>query len=133
MIPLLETAIGSLVSGIINKFFPNKSEEEKQKIAAELQQMTLESDLAKMQLEINKTEAASDDRFVSGWRPFIGWVCGVAFAWQYIGIPIITCISTLAGVPINLPHFDMEGLMPVLIGLLGLAGYRTIEKVNKRK
>lgn len=133
MLPLIETALGSLFSGIVNKFFPNKTEIEKQQIAAEMQQAVIESDLLKAQLEINKAEASNDNLFVAGWRPFIGWCCGAAFAWQYVVAPIINCLAALAGVPVNLPHFDMDGLMPVLVGMLGLAGYRTYEKVKLSK
>jgi hypothetical protein len=133
MIPVLESALGNLVNGIITRFFPNKSEDEKNRLAAELQILVAESELLKSQLEINKAEASSSDRFVSGWRPFIGWVCGIAFAWQYVAIPIITCLASLVGSPVNLPYFNMEALMPVLLGLLGLAGYRTYEKVKLGK
>ena len=133
MIPLIETVLSTLFSGIVNKFFPNKSEEEKQKIAAEMQVMALESDLMKGQQAINLEEAKNDNLFIAGWRPFIGWTCGAAFAWQYVVVPFIQMLAVISGHPIVLPYFDMNELMPVLLGLLGLAGYRTYEKVKGTK
>ncbi|MDA8524199.1 holin family protein [Alphaproteobacteria bacterium] len=36
-----------------------------------------------VQLEINKIEAAYKTVFVAGWRPFIGWVCGLALFYNF--------------------------------------------------
>ena len=81
------------------------------------------------QIEINKIEAASSDFFKSSWRPFIGWVCGVAFAYHFVLQPIIIFVVALFGAEIPaLPEFDMASLMTVLGGLLGLGGLRTYEK-----
>ena len=76
------------------------------------------------QLEVNKTEAASQHLFVAGWRPFIGWTCGVAMAFNYIGVPILT------GFGITLAVLDITTMFPVLLGMLGLAGLRTTEKAK---
>jgi hypothetical protein len=76
------------------------------------------------QLEINKVEAASPSVFVSGWRPFIGWVCGLACAWNWIGLPILRMY-----VP-DLTPANLTEMMPVLMGLLGLGALRTVEKIN---
>ncbi len=81
-----------------------------------------------MQADINKQEAAHASIFVAGWRPFIGWVCGTAFAYHYILQPFLVFTLTAAGHPVNLPTFDMGALITVLGGMLGLAGMRTFEK-----
>jgi hypothetical protein len=81
------------------------------------------------QLEINKAEAASGSVFKGGWRPFIGWVCGVAFAYHFVLQPLIVFGVTAAGVDIPaLPEFDMGSLMTVMMGMLGLGGLRSYEK-----
>ena len=81
------------------------------------------------QLEVNKAEAASGSIFKGGWRPFIGWVCGVAFAYHFILQPILIFILATFSVSLpNLPEFDMSTLLPILGGMLGIGGLRTYEK-----
>jgi hypothetical protein len=106
-----------LANTVINKVWPDKTEAEKQQLAAAVQ-------LVQGQLEINKVEAASSSVFVSGWRPFIGWVCGAACAWNWIGLPILRMY-----VP-DLTPANLTEMMPVLMGLLGLGALRTVEKIN---
>jgi hypothetical protein len=88
-------------------------------------------ELSKSQLEINKAEAAHRNIFVAGWRPFIGWTCGIALFWHFVGLPItMFAIAALnLDLPI-LPAFEMETLMTVLMGMLGLGGLRTFEKTK---
>jgi len=70
--------------------------------------------------------------FVAGWRPFIGWTCGIALAYHFVLNPLIMFGVSWAGVEIpELPEFDMSSLMTVLMGMLGLGGLRTFEKVKK--
>lgn len=84
------------------------------------------------QLEVNKSEAAHRSIFVAGWRPFIGWVCGVALAYHFIFAPMLAFILVAFNVtglhPSDLPRFDMDSLMTVLLGMLGLGGLRSFEK-----
>ena len=82
------------------------------------------------QIELNKTEAAHTSVFVSGWRPFIGWVCGTAFAFQFVAAPLLTWAATLYGNPVAFPSLDMGTLLTLLLGMLGLGGMRTAEKVK---
>jgi hypothetical protein len=106
-----------LANTVIGRVWPDKTEAEKQQLAAAVQ-------LVQGQLEINKVEAASSSVFVSGWRPFIGWVCGAACAWNWIGLPILRMY-----VP-DLTPANLTEMMPVLMGLLGLGALRTVEKIN---
>jgi hypothetical protein len=120
------TGIGSvadLASNVINKIWPDKSEQEKQQLAAAV--MVIQG-----QLEINKTEAANPSVFVSGWRPAIGWVCGAACAWNWVGLPIAKTALLLAGYKLELSAAELGEMMPILLGMLGLGGLRTIEKLN---
>lgn len=83
------------------------------------------------QIEVNKQEAASLSVFVAGWRPFIGWVCGSAFAWVFVLQPLGVFILTATGHKIELPTLDLGQMMPILLGMLGLGTMRTYEKVKQ--
>ncbi len=116
---------------IINKFVPDKDGQAK--AAAEYNAAILAADtqLAVAQIEINKIEAANEHIFISGWRPFVGWCCGVAMAYHFILQPFIVFIMAAFGHVITLPTFDMATLNTVLMGLLGLGSLRTMEKLRK--
>jgi len=68
--------------------------------------------------------------FVSGWRPFIGWVCGAACAWNWIGLKIALFAAAYFEHSLNLAPADLSEMTPVLMGMLGIGGLRTIEKLN---
>jgi len=95
--------------------------------AGELQELDASLKLSLGQLDVNKTEAASSSLFVAGWRPFSGWLCGVGLAYQFLVHPLLCWLSTMKGWPVP-PRLDMDTLMTVLMGMLGLAGFRTSEK-----
>ena len=117
------------VTGILDKFIEDK--DQKAALAHEIATMSERhaQELAKGQLEINKAEAASGSVFKGGWRPFIGWVCGAAFAYHFVLQPFIAFGVTVAGIDIpELPTFDMGSLMTVMMGMLGLGGLRSYEK-----
>jgi hypothetical protein len=125
---MLQALIGP-VTGILDKFIEDK--DQKAALAHEIATMSERhaQELAKGQLEINKAEAASGSVFKGGWRPFIGWVCGIAFAYHFVLQPLIVFGVTAAGVEIpELPSFDMGSLMTVMMGMLGLGGLRSYEK-----
>ena len=85
--------------------------------------------LIELQSEINKVEAQHRTIFVAGWRPFIGWVCGVALAYNFILRDMLIWLIGPEQVP---PALQMEHLMTVLIGMLGLGGMRTFEKFKDK-
>ena len=116
-------AVTELASTVINKIWPDKSEAERQQLAAAVM-------VVQGQLDINKVEAASPSVFVSGWRPFIGWVCGVACAWNWIGLKIALFVAAYLGHPLDMQPADVSEMMPVLLGMLGLGGFRTVEKLK---
>ena len=127
-------------SKLIDHFFPDA---EKQ-AAARLQLLQLQqsgvlaelaanTDLAKAQAAINQQESASSSLFVAGWRPFVGWCCGAAFAYSFVLQPFATFLFAAFHVPIDpktLPALDISGFMPVLLGMLGLGAMRTYEKIQ---
>ena len=125
---LVSSLIGP-VTGILDKVIEDK--DQKAKLAHELATMadkfSHEQQLA--QIEVNKAEAASGSLFKGGWRPFIGWVCGVAFCYHFVVQPIIIFVVAIVGVNIpDLPEFQMNTLLTVLGGMLGIGSLRTYEK-----
>ena len=114
------------VSKILNKFVADK--DLKAKLQHELNTELHKANMA--QLEVNKVEAAHKNMFVAGWRPFVGWCCASALAYHFILQPILVFVLSLSGYQVALPEFDMSSLMTVLLGMLGLGGMRTIEKVQ---
>lgn len=116
-------AVSDLANTVINKIWPDKSEQEKQQLAAAVM-------VVQGQLDINKVEAANPSVFVSGWRPAIGWICGGACAWNWVGLPIAKFAMVAAGHPLNISPADLTEMLPILIGMLGLGGFRTVERLN---
>lgn len=79
----------------------------------------------------NQTDAINLNIFVSGWRPFIGWVCGFAYAWNWIGLPVVRTVAALLGYTVELSSADLSEMTPVLLAMLGLGTLRTVEKIQK--
>ena len=120
------------VTGLLDKFVEDK--DQKAKLAHELATMadTHAQQLALAQVQVNLAEAQSTSVFKGGWRPFVGWVCGIALLYHFILTPCILFGVALSGIDIpQLPAFDMSSLLTVLMGMLGLGGLRTFEKTKK--
>ena len=116
-------AVSDLANTVIGRIWPDKSEAEKQQLAAAV--MVIQG-----QMDINKVEAANPSVFVSGARPFIMWVCGIGCAWNWIGLPVACFIFAALGQPINILPADLSEMMPLLLGMLGLGSLRTVEKLK---
>lgn len=127
------TGAEDLIKTVVNKFFPDKTEQEKNKFELMAQELRQGFQELADQRDINKEEAKSQSVFVAGWRPFIGWVCGSAFAWNFVIGPIAEWIATLFGYKTDIPPLDSSLMMPVLLGMLGLGGLRTFEKTRNGK
>lgn len=133
--------IGNLINGAENIFDQIVVDKDK-KIAIEagLKQIKLETEnrLLEMQhaelmgqIQVNQEEAKSKSIFVAGWRPFVGWSCGAAFAYNFMIQPLLTFILISCGVNLDkLPTLDISQMMPVLLGMLGLGAMRSYEKKN---
>jgi hypothetical protein len=116
---------------VIDRIWPDPIQAANAKL--ELIKLQQNGELAAMagQMDINKVEAANSSVFVSGWRPFIGWVCGAACAWNWIGLKALLFAAAYFNHPLNnLAPADLGEMMPVLMGMLGIGGLRTIEKIN---
>jgi len=108
------------VAGHVDKFTLDK--EEKAQLIQEIN---------KAQIEVNKIESGSSSLFKSGWRPFVGWTCGVALCYHFVLQPFLMFVLLSIGKPMDLPVFDMSTLTTVLFGMLGLGGMRSFEKVKR--
>lgn len=119
---------GDAIGKVVDHYFPDpqKAAEFKLEIYKSLQS----SDLA--QIAVNQAEASNSNIFVAGWRPFIGWVCGGALAYQYVVLPISIYIATLvnekyATVFLNAPKLD-DNLWQLLVAMLGMGALRSFDK-----
>lgn len=124
------SAIVETVGKVLDKVLPDP----KQKADAllKLEELRQSGDLSIIsgQNKINEIEAANPNLFVAGWRPFIGWICGAALAFQLVVAPMIMWGYDLAGHPVTLPVMQTELLTTLLVGMLGLGGMRTVEKLQ---
>lgn len=131
------TILLGLGSKVIDKIWPDPIQRDQAKLelmkmqqAGELAQLAAETNLMIAQVKVNEEEAQSTSVFVSGWRPMIGWVCGSACAFNWIGLPIAKLVLLSTGHDIAISPADLSEMMPILLGMLGLGGLRTIEKLN---
>lgn len=124
---MIDKLIGP-VTGLLDKFIEDK--DQKARLAHDLATMADNhaQELAKAQLEVNKVEAAHHSLFVSGWRPFIGWTCGLGMFGNFITIPFANFVLALLEISIVIPLVPLETMMPVLMGMLGLGAMRSYEK-----
>ena len=126
------TAGIDLVSTFVGKFVKDKDLAAKLLHEANSQEMASEIQARLGQMEVNKIEAASKSLFVSGWRPAVGWICVLSLGYQFFLSPFIRFIAIVVmDNPPTFPVLDSSQLTPILIGMLGLGGLRTYEKVNK--
>jgi hypothetical protein len=132
MIPILGDIIAE-VGKTVRQVVPDPAKQAEVDLEfAKLQDQALarENELLTGQIEVNKVEAASSNVFVSGWRPYIGWVCGTIFAYSGLVAPILQWVAALNGVHTELPVLDQGALQSVLFGILGLGTLRTYEKTK---
>lgn len=124
------TAVLPAITTVLERLFPDPAEREK----ARLEFMTVFASADLGQLEINKAEAQSPSLFVSGWRPFIGWVGAIALAWQYLIRPLAIMIfsmvePTIATMLLNAPALDGM-LWELIFGILGMGMLRSFDKIK---
>ena len=119
---------------LLDKFFPNPAERAQAELelirlkqTGELAELANETSLATAQMGINTEEAKSQSLFVSGWRPFVGWNCGLGLSYQFLVYPIL--VSYNPGVV----SLDINTLITLLGGMLGLGSLRTLEKLRGKQ
>lgn len=139
MNPLLLDGLFGLAGKVFDKIFPNPAEANAAKLklfemqqSGELKVLEAETALAQGQISINKAEAESPDFFRGGWRPFIGWVCGLGLFYQFLLRPLLTFVLMVAETKVQtMPALELDTLMTLLFGILGLGAMRTTEKLKK--
>ncbi|MEM6681822.1 MAG: 3TM-type holin [Pseudomonadota bacterium] len=126
MIPFLAPVIGA-VSGVIDKVVKDKDLAEQLKHEIAMQDFKL----ASQQIEVNVMEAQHKSIFVAGWRPWIGWVCGVAIAYTFIGAPFISyAVSIFAPDIPPPPQLETDQIFELVLAMLGMSGLRSFEKIK---
>ena len=111
------------VTGLLDKFIPDA--DMKQKIAHEIATMSEKhaQQIALAQIEVNKAEAKGN-WFQSSWRPATAWVCVLGFMVNFLISPLAAPFGVVV------PQADTSTMLPVLMGMLGLGGLRTMERVK---
>jgi hypothetical protein len=139
MSALIATALIPAVTSVIERLFPDREKQEAAKAellkleqSGQLKTLEMENRLAVKQLAVNEAEAKSEGIFKGGWRPATGWICAMGFGYQTLASPLMSWLASNLwgwGAP---PALDMETLMTLLFGMLGLGAYRSFEKVKKK-
>lgn len=130
LIGMLLDPVTKVVNTVVDRLVPDNAASQKMKdeIAKELALSSMKGELA--QLDINKAEAGSGSIFVAGWRPFIGWVCGSALAYQFVVAPVGIWVAGIFGHVIPpAPALD-NMLWELMFGMLGMGTLRTLEKIK---
>jgi len=124
------SALLNIGNTLIQRIFPDPAQAAQAQLA--LLKMQQDGDLAAIsgQMDINKVEAASTSIFVSGWRPFCGWICGFGLGYVAILEPIARLVATLVGYSGSFPQIDTTLTMQVLLGMLGMGGLRSLDKAK---
>jgi hypothetical protein len=143
MNPLLLSGLFDLGKGIINRIFPDPAQAAaaqlellKMQQNGDLAQLAADTDLAKLQIQVNIEEAKHANIFVSGWRPAVGWCCAAAFAYSYVLLPFLQFVvftfgtAEMAAQLKLAPALELSEMVPVLFGMLGLSGLRTAERIK---
>ena len=121
----IDDIVGNVLA-IANKFIPDPAL--KLQAEAELRSALLAWDQA--QSQVNATEATSRSLFIAGWRPFIGWACGGALAYQYLLVPLALWATSWAGFAFPHPPALDDTMWQLMFGMLGMGGLRTFEKIK---
>lgn len=125
------TAALNMGGQLIDRFWPDQATKDAAKLEllkvaqnGDLAAMQAETQLTLAQLKINEEDAKSGNFWQSGWRPYIGWICGTGLAYQFLVYPILVVF-----IP-EIKELDLGTLLTLLGGLLGLGGLRTAEKLK---
>jgi hypothetical protein len=121
-------AIIEIGARLLDKIIPDKDAREKAQFELIKASQDQDFQLALGQLNVNTEEAKSQNLFVSGWRPYIGWVCGIALTYNFLIYPLMLWSIASYGSDIKPPPLFSEHLMELVMGMLGLGTLRTFEK-----
>ena len=103
---------------------------EEEKLDKKILMQRIQQKLAEKQLDVNAKEASHRSIFVAGWRPFIGWIGGLALMFEFILSPCIEWYAKFAGLNLTAPEIQTGPLLAIVTSMLGVAGMRSFEKAK---
>jgi len=131
------TAIIPLLGSILDKLFPDPQAAAEAKVRVmemaqrgELAALDAEAKIATAQIATNTAEASSGNVYASSWRPTIGYICAIGLFYNFVGYPLLQWAVVVFGWSVTPPALLSSHLMELVMGMLGLAGFRTYEKVK---
>jgi hypothetical protein len=138
MNPIVDAVLGFAagpLDKILGRFFPNADDRQKARLEIEAELVRTANQASLAQLEINKAEAQHASLFVAGWRPYIGWACGFGISWKWVLQPMLMWVLSVVAMYTGhelpaLPTLDTTEMVPLILGMLGLGGLRTFEKIR---
>lgn len=127
---MFEGPLADAIPAVLDRFWPSAPEAERARAQSALRALHAEFTLALRQVDVNALEAQNPSLFISGWRPFVGWVCGSGFAYEFLIRPLVNGFIGAFGASFFFPGIPVDALSSLLFGLLGLGAFRTVEKVQ---
>jgi len=126
----LQPLVGPIVNKLVD-LIPDPNARAKAKEEFERELLAAVTQASQAQTKINEIEAGHSSIFVAGWRPFIGWVCGVGLLWAFILQPIFVWSITVFDLGVtSVPQINSDGLYQLVLAMLGMGGLRTFEKMK---
>lgn len=116
---------------VVNKLLdliPNKNAAERLRFELEQTLAAGEQDIRLATIKNNQIDARSNNMFQAGWRPMLGWVCAIGFAWITVGDPLMHWVAAFFRMDFVPPKIEASYLMELTLAMLGLAGMRGMEK-----
>ena len=126
-------ALAPIIAGAVERIvglIPDKQAQAEAKAKIESELIAAANTALQAQLEINKAEAEHKSLFVAGWRPFIGWICGLSIFWAFLGQPILGWLMVANGIEALPPAIATDRLFELVLAMLGIGGLRTFEKLK---
>ena len=138
MNPLLLGPLLEIGKSLINRFFPDPAQAASAQLellkmaqTGELAQLAADAEIAKAQIAVNQAEASSGNAYAASWRPTVGYLCCAGLGYTFLLQPLLPWIAAVFGLVVPpLPALDTNVLMTLLLGMLGIGGLRTAEKIK---
>lgn len=130
LVGLLAGPVLGMIEKIIDRTFPDKAAADRAKLEMLALAQTQEFQQGIEQIKVNAAEASSGSAYAAGWRPTVGYICAAGLAYNFIVYPLLTWGLAVAGSEVMPPDLISDNLMELILGMLGLGGLRTVEKIK---
>jgi len=137
--PIAPLVVGGLIDAgmkLIERLFPDPQQKATAQLellrlqqTGELAQLQADVQLAMGQMQVNAAEATAG-AFRGGWRPMVGWICAAGLGYQVVLRPLLMFAAAVNGTPVEAPSIELDTLLTLLFGMLGLGAFRTYEKAK---